>query len=385
VIGTHPVQYQAPVYAALERSHGIPVRCIYGSDYSIAGGFDREFQTSVTWDNFSVDEQTTTFLSSIRPELRGREVALGDALRKADPSVVLLTGYSPAFHLRAFFEVRRRRYRVLFRAETTDRSAGGGGLKNRLRDVFLRALYARCDRLLPIGSPSREHYRRLGCPERKLVMSPYCVDTRVFQHEERSREELRTRLRSELEIADDDMVLLFSGKLGLRKAPELVLEAVRRLPPHLSGRAFVVFLGSGPEQEKLATLARREPRVRAHFAGFQNQSRISAWYHAADLFVLPSHYETWGLVVNEALHHGLPCVVTESVGCATDLIEPGVTGEIAATGDAASVSAAIERAARLMRDPAVRGNCRSKIAGFTVERAAEGIATAYRSVMERAE
>jgi glycosyltransferase involved in cell wall biosynthesis len=216
-------------------------------------------------------------------------------------------------------------------------------------------------------------------------MSPYCVDTRVFQHEERSREELRWRLRRELEIAEHDMVLLFSGKLGVRKAPQLVLEAVRRLPPQMSARTIIVFLGSGPEQEKLATLARQEPQVRAHFAGFQNQSRISAWYHAADLFVLPSHYETWGLVVNEALHHGLPCVVTESVGCATDLIEPGVTGEVATTGDASSVAAAIERATRLMRDPAVRGMCRSKIDGFTVDRAAEGIAKAYRSVMEGAE
>ena len=127
----------------------------------------------------------------------------------------------------------------------------------------------------------------------------------------------------------------------------------------------------------MAAAAASEPCIRTHFAGFQNQSRISPYYHAADLFVLPSNSETWGLVVNEALHHGLPCVVTEAVGCAADLVEPGVTGEIAATGDADSLAAAIERAAPLMRDPAIREKCRSKISAFTVERAAAGIAKAY--------
>ena len=187
IVDTHPVQYRAPVYAAVERTHGIPVRSIYGSDYSIAGGFDKEFQASVTWDNFAVDPQTTTFLSSIRPGTSGRTVALGDALAMTRPGAVLVTGYQPFFHIRAFLEAKRRRYPVLFRAETTDRTARRSRVKGRVRDWLLRLLYRGCDRILPIGSHSFEHYRRLGCPERKLVMSPYCVDTQVFQHEERHR------------------------------------------------------------------------------------------------------------------------------------------------------------------------------------------------------
>jgi glycosyltransferase involved in cell wall biosynthesis len=211
-------------------------------------------------------------------------------------------------------------------------------------------------------------------------MSPYCVDTRVFQHEEHHRAELRQRLRHELGIEPDRVVLLFSGKLGARKAPDLLIEAVKRLPPEKRDRTVVIFLGSGGLRPQLAESAARMPRVAVHFAGFQNQSRISPYYHAADLFVLPSNSETWGLVVNEALHHGLPCVATEAVGCAVDLIEPGVTGEIAPAGDAAALAAAIERAGPLAGEPAIRAKCRAKITAFTVERAAEGIAKAYWSV-----
>src|SRR5216110_3119723 len=99
IMGTHPVQYQAPVYAAVERCHGIPVRAIYGSDYSIAGGFDKEFQTPLSWDNFAVDPETTTFVSSIRPEWRNRTLPLGQALSQAHPGAVMLTGYKEVFHV----------------------------------------------------------------------------------------------------------------------------------------------------------------------------------------------------------------------------------------------------------------------------------------------
>jgi len=61
-------------------------------------------------------------------------------------------------------------------------------------------------------------------------------------------------------------------------------------------------------------------RPPASFAGFLNQTEISQAYVAADCLVLPSDFgETWGLVVNEALASGLPCIVSEACGCADDL------------------------------------------------------------------
>ena len=61
----------------------------------------------------------------------------------------------------------------------------------------------------------------------------------------------------------------------------------------------------------------------ASFVGFLNQSEISRAYVAADCLVLPSDAtETWGLVVNEAMASGLPCIVSNACGCAEDLVEP---------------------------------------------------------------
>jgi glycosyltransferase involved in cell wall biosynthesis len=215
-----------------------------------------------------------------------------------------------------------------------------------------------------------------------VVFTPYCVDASAFQCSEEARARLRPAVREELGVQPEETVLLFSGKLAERKGPDVLLDAVRRLPAVRSA-ITVALLGSGELQAKLRQLAGEAPNIKVRFLGFQNQTQLSRYYHAADLLVLPSrHSETWGLVVNEALHHGVPCVVSEAVGCAPDLVEPGVTGEVAATGSAESLAAAVERALALVGRPEVRERCRDKVSGYTVERAAQGIAQAYWSVVK---
>jgi glycosyltransferase involved in cell wall biosynthesis len=80
----------------------------------------------------------------------------------------------------------------------------------------------------------------------------------------------------------------------------------------------------------------------ASFAGFLNQTEVSKAYAAADLLVLPSDYgETWGLVVNEAMASGLPCLASDSCGCTEDLITPLDSDYRFRVGDPASLATAI--------------------------------------------
>jgi glycosyltransferase involved in cell wall biosynthesis len=144
----------------------------------------------------------------------------------------------------------------------------------------------------------------------------------------------------------------------------------------------VLFLGDGHLRESLDRLARTEPSVAVRFVGFQNQTQLSRYYHAADILVLPSRgFEPWGLVVNEALAHGLPCIVSDQVGCAPDLITPGVTGEIFESGSVSSLSWALQRATALVGKSTVRDQCRARVSAYSVEHAAAGIAQAYWNVV----
>jgi glycosyltransferase involved in cell wall biosynthesis len=60
-----------------------------------------------------------------------------------------------------------------------------------------------------------------------------------------------------------------------------------------------------------------------HFYGFRQIEENPVFYALADAFILPSLWEEWGLVVNEAMASGLPVVVSETAGCAEDLLVPG--------------------------------------------------------------
>ena len=386
VIETHPIQYHAPVWRHLQQVCGVPVTAIYGSDFSVAGYRDREFGATFQWDTDLLSGYSPVFLSRVaeggaRDDQAVTTRGLADALRRAQPRAVLSVGYSPRFHSDAFRAARRARLPVLFRGETTDHAQQRGVLKRFARDTALRWLYRRCAALLHVGRHSREHFRRLGFDTDERHFSPYCVDTTPFRTDEAARAELRGPARHELGVTEDQLVIAFCGKLSPRKGPDLLLEALRQLPASERARCVLLLVGDGEMKGELLSRAAAAPAVSLRHVGFKQQRELSAYYHAADLFVLPSrHGETWGLVVNEALHHGVPTVVSAAVGCAPDLVESGRSGEVCAVDSASALAGALARALPLVGAESVRTQCRRKLEGYTVARAAEGIATAYHAV-----
>ncbi len=386
VIQTHPIQYHAPVWRHLNQVCGVPVTAIYGSDFSVAGYRDAEFKASFSWDTDLLSGYTPVFLSrtaegGARNDLEVTTAGLKEALRRIQPQAILLAGYWPSFHLDAFGCARRSGQPLLLRGEMTDHTRARSGIKRLARDVALRWFYRQFAAILHIGERSRQHFQRLGVGARAGFFSPYCVDTSAQRPEEAAREELREPTRRELGITPNQLVVAFCGKLSPRKAPDLIVAAARQLPPSLRERVVILLVGDGELADSLKRAAAVEPAVSLRHVGFQNQRALSRYYHAADLLVLSSiQGETWGLVVNEALHHGVPVVVSDAVGCAPDLVEPGRTGEVSQTASVPALAEALCRAAELAARPETRLRCREKVAGYTVARAAEGIAAAYRAV-----
>jgi glycosyltransferase involved in cell wall biosynthesis len=84
--------------------------------------------------------------------------------------------------------------------------------------------------------------------------------------------------------------------------------------------------------------------------------------------------------VNEALHHGLPCIVSQSVGCTLDLVKPGVTGNIFATNSIDSLAKTIEDSLCLCNNSEIQEQCQLQVSNYSVQKAAEGIAQAYSSL-----
>lgn len=380
IVETHPVQYHAPVWRVAAEM-GVPLRVVYGGDFSVRGYRDREFGTSFRWEADLLEGYSSRVL---QPEAQGydsvTDQGLAAALEEMHPSAVLALGYHHPLDRAAIRWAVKRGVPLLFRGETSDAPhAARGWWRGLLRDGVLRRLYRRCAACLYLGQNSRAHYLRLGVPEARLIHSPYCVDTALFETGDEVHEKLRSSTRQMAGIRQDAWVLLFSGKLSWRKGVDLIPQAVAALPEALRRKVHLVFVGDGEKRGELEAACAQAPGIPAHFAGFVNQSGLSAWYHAADLLLLPSReMETWGLVVNDALHHGLPAVVSAAVGCAPDLVLPGCTGELCAVDDAQALSAALVRSTAWSDGSAsARALCRERVGHYTVEKAAEGLWQAW--------
>src|SRR5918995_5092116 len=140
VIETHPVQYHAPVYRALQQAHGIPVTAIYGSDFSVAGYRDEEFGATFAWDTDLLSGYSSVFLSRVasggaRTTDATSTNGLGPILKALQPAVVMTVGYSPRFHREAWFAAWRSGGRIIFRGEATDHARSRPWWKQVARDA----------------------------------------------------------------------------------------------------------------------------------------------------------------------------------------------------------------------------------------------------------
>jgi glycosyltransferase involved in cell wall biosynthesis len=163
-------------------------------------------------------------------------------------------------------------------------------------------------------------------------------------------------LRHKWGVEEGELVLLYVGKFqAVKNLPELFLALAQlgALAPPL------VLVGSGPEEQNWRGLA-RELGLRVIWHGFANQSELPAIYRAADVLVLPSRRETWGLVVNEGMACGLPALVSDAVGCMPDLVLENETGWVYPSGDVSALAAVLRQIAeapsrvRSMRGTVIR-------------------------------
>ena len=200
---------------------------------------------------------------------------------------------------------------------------------------------ALADHILTVSELARETYLAAGVPAAKVHGLPLGADLELFSPGEGRR-------------SDTDLVFLFSGATIHRKGFDLLLQAfdrVRAEHPHVRLRLV------GPRGDEAHLLDRRGTDG-IDVLGAVPQPQLAAELRRADLLVLPSRNDSYGMVVAEALASGVPALVSEMVG-AKELITPGKTGWIVPIDDAAALA---ERMAWCAGHPdavrALRDDCR---------------------------
>lgn len=400
IVCSHAIQYLAPWFRALAQSPRLDVTVLYGDDHGLTrGGHDPGFGRDVRWDvdllsgyrserlrNDSPRPGVGTFTGIASTQVFGR-------LTRARFDAVLIQGWNFALYPLALAAARLRGLPVLVRAESVrfagEPPAPASTPRAALKRAVLRRYLGACAAALYVSSGNRRLLRDYGVPDARLFASPYAVDGARFALPAAEHRAARAAVRARLGVRSDQPLLLFVGKLQPVKAPALLLDAHAALRESGSDAALCL-AGDGPLRESLAARIRARAIPGVTLAGFQNQSELPALYAAADALVLPSVRETFGVVVVEAMHAGLPVVASDRVGCAEDLVTPGRTGEIFPQGDAAALTAALTRLLGSGPGPDAIARCqargaqaRARAATWSYAEATAGLVAALDAVVGR--
>jgi glycosyltransferase involved in cell wall biosynthesis len=386
IVVSHPTQYYSPWFRWVAANAQIKVRVFYLWDFGVTATRDRQFATAFQWDTDLLSGYEHEFVPNVARDpgthhFRGlTNPALLRQLSLWSPSAILLFGYKSSSQLRTLWWARLNHVPVLFRG---DSHFLGRGAPICTRRWLLRSLYAQFAAFLAVGTANTEYFRVLGVPERRIFRAPHSVNAAHFDPTAPVHQTAAAVLRERLGIRPDTAVVLFAGKFVPAKQPRELLEAFITLRPL---NAALVFVGDGAEKTLLEETAKLADGVQVYFLPFANQSEMPSRYLLADIFALPSrgHYETWGLAVNEAMHMGVPALVSNLVGCQRDLVTEGETGWVFNPGEAEDLSQTLRRALIAIRQPggreAFRQRVRERIAAYSFAATTAGLLAALNVV-----
>lgn len=315
-------------------------------------------------------------LPGIRIPLRGRfpvffNPGIVSRLKVNDPDVVISGGYHHPSCLLALSYARRHGKQFLLWCESHAESIREKYFPfNLYRNRFIRA----CDGFIVPGRKSLDFIQSFGINGRKGWIAPNAVDNNFFSNEvQASREKAEANKKKR---GFPSKIILYVGRLVDSKGIPVLLKAFQAISNRWNDVGLVL-VGEGRDKKKYMGFCKQHRLENVFFEGFKQQEELFFYYGLADLFVLPSLREEWGLVLNEAAASGLPLISTDVTGGAYDLIDEGKNGFRVPAGD---VDLLQQRILTILNNPQLKSDMgeysRRKSEQFSPARCAEGFANA---------
>jgi glycosyltransferase involved in cell wall biosynthesis len=325
-ISTHAVQYASPIFRKMAQHPRLEIQVAYCSLQGAEGGFDEDFGRDVKWDVPLLDGYQWMKMPnhSWRPGL-GRffgliNTGLWGRIRKGKyDGIVIYTGYQYMSFWIALAAAKFTKTPILFGTDAvTLHPRIGKSWKVGVKRRFWPLLFGMASQIIVPSTLTREMLRSIGISSERISLTPYVVDNDWWR-EQAGRID-RGKIRDDWHVPLDATVILFCAKLQPWKRPLDLLRAFAKLN---SPECFLIYAGDGPLNEELKREAvKLGVAERVRFLGFMNQSQLPSIYRASNLFVLPSEYDAFGVVVNEAMLCGCAVAVSDRVGAGPDLVRP---------------------------------------------------------------
>lgn len=358
---SHPIQYISPLLKELSKK--IPLIVYYYADTNNKDAKDIGFGKKIEWDIPLLEGYSYQFLPNwcIAKPIRNRLMDVFNPsvikiLWQTSDKIIVLNGWAYSSDLLVII------FSKLFGKKVWMR--GDNPLNQELRKSkkirFIKKLlltpffYFLIDKFLYVGKQNKLFFQYYGVRESKLTFAPHVIDNDYFGLEFSKLKGQKQKIKNDLNIPEDKKVILFVGKFITEKQPLDLLRSYVLLP---NNRYCLLFVGEGALRKEMQNFIAVNKLANVFLTGFINQTEIAKYYAIADVFVMSSISETWGLSVNEAMNFALPIIVSSTCGCCDDLVKNGKNGFLYKEGDIKELAQWLEI---ILEDSDLRkkmGNC----------------------------
>ena len=341
IIHTHPIQYNSTWFIKLNQIFDVKV--FYTWKQTHKGYWDKKFKRYIKWDIPLTQNYEFEFVSNISPKPSPNTMwgiinpRLISKIRNFNPDFILIYGWKNLSHLIAMIYFYKK-ITILFRGDSTLLD-NKNSIKSQLRHTILKWVYKHIDYALYVGRENKKYFIANGLSSNQLIFVPHAVNNEFFLSAEEEYENQAKQWRANLGLTKNNLTFLYAGKFEPKKNIDTLIKAFLK-DPNQNHRLILV--GNGQEEKRLKSMASTDKRI--IFLPFQNQSVMPIVYRLGHIFILPTSYnETWGLSVNEAMACGKAIIVSNKVGCSTDLVKPNINGFVFTYDDYTMLSELLQK------------------------------------------
>ena len=204
-----------------------------------------------------------------------------------------------------------------------------GGLVSQdsvIKRAIKRFLVSGASKWYSTGAAADEYLLHYGAQKERIYHYPFSSVKDVdIDSSQLSRMQLQDRKNENRDILGikEQKVVLAVGQFIHRKGFDVLLKCAKQLPNDIG-----IYIVGGTAPKEYIDYIQMNELNNVHVVDFKPKEELSRYYHAADIFVLPTREDIWGLVINEALAYGLPTITTNRCVAGLELIENGIDGYI---------------------------------------------------------
>lgn len=247
----------------------------------------------------------------------------------------------------------------------------GNFLKNKLKSHFI----SMASWYMSPGGETDDYLIKYGADKRKIYRYPFTSLSESDILEKIISNDEKRSFKKSLNIKEKKMIFSV-GQMIHRKGFDILLKAFSEVHGDVG-----LYIAGGFPTDEYKDIIRRNNISNVHFVGFMSKRELSNYYKAADLFVLPTREDIWGLVIIEALGFGVPVITTNRCNAGLELIEKGVNGVIVSVESSKEISEAINKFLKKENEKIAK-KCLTSVKEYTFENMVNKHLELFSKIME---